>query len=602
MLKNLKNMLKKEVFNKKNRIVLLEGVFMIGQEVINEIRKSVDIVDIISSYIPLTQKGKNYFGVCPFHDDHSPSMSVSKEKQIYTCFSCGATGNVFKFVMDYENISFVEAIKMLADKAGISVDVNTKTRKNNNSNLYDIYEIATKFYQNNINTSLGGGAREYLKKRNIDDDVIKTFKIGLSLKENKKLETLLRSKKYTNDDLIKSGLILKNEYGYIDIYKNRIMFPLSDLNGQVVGFSGRIYEGTDTSKYINTKETEIFKKGHILYNYKLAKDEARTTDTVIVMEGFMDVIRAYTIGIKNVVATMGTAVTKEHAMLLKKMAKNVILCFDGDGAGEKATVACINELIKIGVTPKIVRLEDNLDPDDYIISKGKDAFLNKINNPINIMDFKFMYYKSKLDLNNSVDMANYVNNIIDELNKINDDVLKEISIKKICLETKLDEEFIRSKLITKEIPKEIKIVQPKKLNNCIEAEQKLLYNMLRHKEVIVMLNKSAVIFPDEKYRKLFNEINCFYKEYKEINIADFITYINNDEDMLKTVGEIETVSNKEDLDIEEIQDYIKVIRNNTVQLEINRLKKLQKEETDEKKKEKIGMKILDLCRSDEDVK
>ena len=474
--------------------------------------------------------------------------------------------------MDYENISFIEAVKMLADKAGIQLKINTKVRKNNSSNLYDIYEIATKFYQNNINTASGADAKNYLKQRDINEDIIKTFKIGLSLKDNKKLESLLRSKNYANEDLIKSGLIVKNEYGYNDIYNNRIMFPLSDLNGQVVGFSGRIYDSNSTSKYINTKETEIFKKGHILYNYKLAKDEARIKDTVIVMEGFMDVIRAYTIDVKNVVATMGTAITKEHAMLLKKMAKNVILCFDGDAAGEKATISCIEELSKINVIPKIIRLENNLDPDDYIRTNGKEAFINKLNNPINIMDFKFMYYKSKIDLNNSVDMANYVNNIINELNKINDDVLREISIKKICLETKLDEEFIRNKLVHPEVKKEIKIEKNIKLNNCIEAEQKLLYNMLRHKEVIVMLNKSAVIFPDEKYRRLFNEINCFYKEYKLIDIADFITYVNDDEEMLRIVGEIETISSKEELDIDEIQDYIKVIKNNTIKLEIDRLK------------------------------
>lgn len=575
---------------------------MIGQEVINEIRKSVNIVDIISSYIPLTQKGKNYFGVCPFHDDHSPSMSVSEEKQIYTCFSCGATGNVFKFIMDYENVSFVEAIKTLADKAGIPLNINTKLKKNNTSNLYDMYEIATKFYQNNINTSFGNDAKKYLIKRNIDEEIIKNFKIGLSLKENKKLETLLRSKDYSNEDLLKSGLVVKNEYGYIDIYNNRIMFPLTDLNGQVVGFSGRIYDGDSNSKYINTKETEIFKKGHLLYNYKLAKDEARIKDTVIVVEGFMDVIRAYTIGLKNVVATMGTAVTKEQAMILKKMAKNIILCFDGDAAGEKATVSCIEELSKINVVPKIVRLENELDPDDYIITNGKEAFLNKINNPINIIDFKFMYFKSKLDLNNSVDMANYVNNIIIELNTINDEVLREISIKKVCLETNLDEDFIRSKLEKKEPTKIIKLAKTIKSNNCIEAEQKLIYYMLRYKEVIIILNKSTIIFPDEKYRRVFNEINCFYKKYKEINIADFLSYINSDEDMLKVIGEIETLSPKEKLDLDEIQDYIKVIKDTIIKSEIQRLKKLQREETDEKNKEKIGMKILSLCRSEENDK
>lgn len=286
---------------------------VISNEQINNIRSSNDIVDIISGYLPLVQRGKNYFGVCPFHDDHSPSMSVSKEKQIYTCFSCGATGNAIKFVMDYENISFLEALKLLADKAGINIDIKNSNNNiilNKHKTLYDIYDLASKFYQNNINTTSGLKAKEYLKNRNIDDKIIREFGIGLAIKNNSVLTQLLMRKNYSTSDMLKSGLIIKPRTDYVDIYYNRIMFPLYNLNGQVVGFSGRIYDSNDSSKYINTKETEIFKKGELLYNYHRAKNSCRQKNKVIVMEGFMDVIRAYTVDVDNVVATMGTAVTK----------------------------------------------------------------------------------------------------------------------------------------------------------------------------------------------------------------------------------------------------------------------------------------------------
>ena len=300
-------------------------------DLINTIRKSVDIVDVISKYVPLVARGKNYFGVCPFHDDHSPSMSVSKDKQIYKCFSCGATGNVFNFIEDYENVSFKETLKILADIAGISIngiDVKSSNRDVNKS-LYDIYEVSSKLYINNLNTNYGVSAKEYLHNRGITDDLIREFQIGLSLHDKDLLTRLLVKKGFSNNDMVMSGLIVKNDYGYSDIYSNRIMFPLYDVSGRIVGYSGRIYNKEDTSKYINTRETAIFKKGELLYNYHRAKESCRKKNTVIITEGFMDVIRCYSIGVTNVVAAMGTAFTREHVMLIRKLAHDVILCFDG---------------------------------------------------------------------------------------------------------------------------------------------------------------------------------------------------------------------------------------------------------------------------------
>ncbi len=569
--------------------------FLTNEE-INNIRSSVSIVDVISDYIPLTKKGKNYFGVCPFHDDHAPSMSVSETKQIYKCFSCGATGNVFNFIMDYEHVSFMEAVKMVASKAGIDVVFDKyKEQPKKNNDIYEIYELSNKLYQNNINTSSGTKALEYLKNRSIDEDVIKEFGIGLSLKKHDVLTNLLTKKGYTKEQQLKSGLVIENDYGFQDIYYDRIMFPLWDMFGKVVGFSGRRYDDVKEYKYINTKETDIFKKGEILYNYHRAKDEARRKNQVIIMEGFMDVIRAYTIGVKNVVATMGTAVTKENASNIKRMAKEVILCFDGDSAGSKATFACINELSKIGVIPKIVRLPNDLDPDDYIKKYGKEAFISMLDNPINVMDFKLRYLKEGKDLTSSIDMASYVNQIINELNNLDDDVLREITIKKISEEASLDEDFIRSHLEKKEV-KEIvtKKVETKKYNKYEKAEQNLLYYMLRDPEVIKLYNKKITYMPTMKYRFLAREISYFYKQFDYINIADLLSFLKDDPDMIKTIGEIDFLDLKEEHSKEEINDYINVIYEYNVNREIEKLKEQMKKETNPLVKAELGSKIMNL--------
>lgn len=569
----------------------------IEYEKINEIKNSVDIVDIISSYIPLVGKGKNLFGVCPFHDDTNPSMSVSREKQIYTCFSCGATGTVFTFLQDYEHISFIEALKICADKAGIDLNIKNYKEKTKDNELYEMYEVASKLYQNNINTNDGIEAKEYLNERKITDDIIKEFKIGLALKDNK-LTKLLKKKKYDENKLIKSGLIIKNGLEEYDSFYDRIMIPIEDASGKIVGFSGRIYKkyyDNKPSKYKNTTETEIFKKGEILYNYKLAKEEARLKGNVIIMEGFMDLFRAYSIGIKNVVVSMGTAVTKEQATLLKRMAKDIILCFDGDSAGEKATYRCSNELIKLGITPKIVRLEENLDPDEYILKYGKEKFIDKINNPINIMDFKMNYLRKNKDLNSTLDMSEYINSIIKELNEIDDDILREITLKKISNESNLDIELLRSKLnkIEKKIVIPKRIEMPK-TNMYIKAEQYLLYYMLNNIEVIKIYQNNIGYMPTDKYRKLAFEINYFYKNNNYINVSDLMVSLKDEEEIINTIKEINLLNLKDEYTKEEILDYIKTIKDYNIKVESKRLKDLMKMELDPIKKAEYAEKILEI--------
>lgn len=575
---------------------------MVTNEQINNIRSSVNIVDVVSNYIPLTKKGKNYFGVCPFHPDSDPSFCVSEQKQIYTCFSCKATGNVIHFVMNYENISFMETIKLLANKSGISIDVGDFKSQlaDKNTNLFEIYDLACKFYHNNINTTNGKTAKEYLYNRGFTDEIIKEFMIGLSLKEHDFLTKILLNKNKSYDDMLKSGLIVKNNYGYNDIYNNRIMFPIWDVTGKVVGFSGRIFNGEDTtkfSKYINTKETPIFKKGELLYNYHRAKNSCRKTNSVIIVEGQLDLIRIYSVGIENVIATMGTAFTKEHAMLTKRLAKNVIICFDGDSAGEKATISCGNELELLGIFPKIVRLEDNLDPDEYIKKYGKDKFIEKLENPINFMDFKMSYYKNDKDLTDNNDIAKYVNSIIDELSKIDDEILKELTLKKLSIESKLDIDFLRDSLNKKKIStkKDTKISEINVKKDKYElATKHLLYYMLKDKQVIKIYNNSKVFIPNEKYRLLAKEISCFYINNGFVNVADLMNSFGNDQEMIKLIGEIVSLDLNDNYDIAQINDYINVLKQYSINSETKVLEKQLHSTSDRAQKLALAQKLLEI--------
>ena len=494
--------------------------------------------------------------------------------------------------MDYENISFREAVQKVADIGGVHINLHQIKKKKENTNLYNIYDLSLKYYINNLNTPKGKEAKEYLKNRNINEEIIKEFQIGLALTDRSTLSNIL-IKKYKPDDILKTGLIGKSDYGYYDLFRERIMFPLYDLNGKVVAYSGRIYNKKDNSKYFNTRETEIFKKGELLYNYHRAKDIARRKNQIIIMEGFMDVIRAHSVGIKNVVATMGTAVTNIQANLIKRMAKEIILCFDGDEAGAKATKSCAEELNKIGVTPKIIRLEENLDPDEYIQKYGKESFQRKIDNPINIMDFELDYLKQGKNLESAEDTAEYINQIIKELNKIDDEILKEVTIKKIVDETKIDENIIRNHL--KEKPKIIPKKEIKQnLTKYEKAEKNLIFYMLNSENVIKMYDKKVTYMPDKEYRLLAREISTFYKNYGQMNEADFIDYIEGDEELTQTIKKVNQNMKSDDYTEEEINDYINVIKEYNIKDAIERMQEKMKKQIDPLKKAEIAQQIINL--------
>lgn len=567
----------------------------ISYEEILSIQRKANIVDIIRDYVPLMQRGKNYFGICPFHDDHNPSMSVSPEKGVYKCFVCGNAGNVFNFVMEYEKVSFYEAVKIVADKIGVSIDISTSKKENTKkSPLYDIYNIAYKFYQNNLNTVYGKDAKKYLLNRKIDEDVIKNFNIGLSLSDSE-LCNALKAKGFKDDDIVSSGVAVQNGNNIYDIYKNRIMFPLYDLEGNVVGFSGRIYNQKSESKYINTKETEIFKKGELLYNYHIAKKEARKEKNIIVVEGFMDVIRLSTIGIVNVVATMGTAVTKYQFNLIQKLAPNITLMFDGDKAGEKATNAFIELANGNDSNIKVVRLEDNLDPDEYILTKGKDKMIYNLSHAQSVYDYKLSSYKENIDFNDSKEVSNYINVMIKEFEKIDDDIVREIEIKKLSESTNVSYDLIKSKL--KDSEKKVIIThKPKniKINKYEKASKYILYRMINDNNMILYYFNNLSYLPNDTERKLASEIVLFYKKFNSFNLSDFIIYLEDKKELINLVVDISDLKYTEDELNDNIDNYFDVIKESLYNNQIVKLTSELKNESNSVKRMEIAQKIVDL--------
>lgn len=567
----------------------------ISYEEILSIQRKANIVDIIRDYVPLTQRGKNYFGICPFHDDHNPSMSVSPEKGVYKCFVCGNAGNVFNFVMEYEKVSFYESVKIVADKIGVSIDISTSKKENTKkSPLYDIYNIAYKFYQNNLNTVYGKDAKKYLLNRKIDEDVIKNFNIGLSLSDSE-LCNALKAKGFKDDDIVSSGVAVQNGNNIYDIYKNRIMFPLYDLEGNVVGFSGRIYNQKSESKYINTKETEIFKKGELLYNYHIAKKEARKEKNIIVVEGFMDVIRLSTIGIVNVVATMGTAVTKYQLNLIQKLAPNITLMFDGDKAGEKATNAFIELANGNDSNIKVVRLEDNLDPDEYILTKGKDKMIYNLSHAQSVYDYKLSSYKENIDFNDSKEVSNYINVMIKEFEKIDDDIVREIEIKKLSELTNVSYDLIKSKL--KDSEKKVIIThKPKniKINKYEKASKYILYRMINDNNMILYYFNNLSYLPNDTERKLASEIVLFYKKFNSFNLSDFIIYLEDKKELINLVVDISDLKYTEDELNDNIDNYFDVIKESLYNNQIVKLTSELKNESNSVKRMEIAQKIVDL--------
>ena len=574
---------------------------VMNNDLANTIRSKVDIVDVIGERIPLTARGKNFFGVCPFHDDTNPSMSVSREKQIYTCFSCHATGNVFTFLMNYEHMDFKEVLKYLGDRVGIDTGSITVTKKSTKyDKLYDAYRISLKYYQNNLNSTVGKLAKQYLSNRKIDESIIKEFEIGLSLEEKDDLTKLLTKKEYDLVTLNRIGLSSDNH----DVYNDRIMFPLYDVNGRVVGFSGRIYKDNGQNKYLNTKETEIFKKGEMLYHYHIAKEECRLKKSVIIMEGFMDVIRSSTIGIRNTVALMGTALTKEQISLIKRLSNQIYLCLDGDDPGVHATLSIGETLLEQGIETKVIALPKPEDPDSFILKNGKDRFQGLIESAQNFSDFKIQKLKENVNFQSDEEKANYINKVIEETAKLEDPIRREVVLKRLAKEFEIGYNTLEMRLnslLKKEEPKEnLKIPQKisTKKDKYTKAFEQIIYFMLNNDWIITQVERERLIFPTEAMRVTCSEIIDYYKTYGSINVADFYTYIQEKEIIREFLNNILAEEYLETTDKEELFRYFKVVREYSTKQEIKRLTNLMKKEIDPIEQAKIVEKIRKLRLGD----
>ena len=571
----------------------------ISEEELNNIRSNADIVDVISDYLDLKQRGRNYVAVCPFHDDHSPSLVVSRERQMFTCFTCKTSGNVFSFVMKYENVSFPEAVQTVAKKIGYTLKGDFSNFKESKyKKEYEIMDFVTKYYTNNINTTSGINALKYLENRGITKDIIKEFNIGLALDKRDDLYNILLKKNYSLQDLSDLGLVNKINLNVYDTFINRIMIPIENLQGNVVGFTGRIYNGEeDTAKYLNTKETKIFKKGSILFNYHNARNAIRETKVVVVVEGNMDAITLSSKGIKNVVALMGVAMSQVQIDTLKKLNVPIILMLDNDSAGLEATLKNGELLRKAGVDTLVVRLSDAKDPDEYIRLKGVDALKDNIKHAISFLDFLLEYLKQDLDLNNITDLKKYINSIISHIN-YEDDLTKQLIISKISKDYLIDEQILIGELNMtpkKEVVKkeEKREVIPK-VSKYHKAVSKILYMMMLDNKYITIYKNKLGYFKEKIERVVASEIVYYNSEHENINIADFITYITNNEEISNYVSNIISENKNTSDSVSEFNDCVDAVLKILKEDEIKELKSKIVKELDMDKKVELMNKLMEL--------
>ena len=373
-----------------------------SEDLIEEIRMKNDIVDVISGYVKLQRKGSSYFGLCPFHNEKSPSFSVSPAKQMYYCFGCGAGGNVFTFLMDYENFSFVEALKFLADRAGVALpemeySKEAKARADRKTQLLEINKLAAQYFYVQLKSEQGKTAHAYLTGRQLSEETIKAFGLGYSSKYSDDLFRYLRKRGYTEDLIRQAGLINTDEKnGVYDKFWNRVMFPIMDVNNRVIGFGGRVM-GDAKPKYLNSPETEIFDKSRNLYGLNRARTSRKPY--FLVCEGYMDVIALHQAGFTNAVASLGTALTTGHAALIKRYVQEVYLTYDSDEAGTRAALRAVPILKEAGITAKVIRMDPYKDPDEFIKNLGAEEFERRIGNARNGFMFGLEMLEKEYDMN-----------------------------------------------------------------------------------------------------------------------------------------------------------------------------------------------------------
>jgi DNA primase len=419
----------------------------IPEETITRIRDSADILDVVSDYVQLKRRGRNYFGLCPFHQEKTPSFSVNQQKQIFHCFGCGRGGNSITFVMELEKVEFVDAVQRLGEKYGIPVELAGTTdpkHKATVQQILDLYDLAVDFYQKELRGDSGTKVREYLGERGLSEATIALFKMGYAPPGWDNLLKLVMAKKFSREALNQSGLFSAGERGPYDRFRSRIMFPISNIGGRVVALAGRVFESDDPAKYVNSPETPVYHKSDILYGYALTRNDIRDQETAVIVEGYMDLIQLYQAGIHNIVAVSGTALTDRHARELRKLTPDIYLAYDGDSAGIQAAIRGGYTLLRNGLDPKIVQLPPDLDPDDWVLKEGPEPFLEAAKKGVPLLEFHRDHFRG--DLSQAVDMRRFLDETLVELVQIQDPLVHELHLKKVADLTGLDERPIRQAL------------------------------------------------------------------------------------------------------------------------------------------------------------
>ena len=554
----------------------------ISEDEINSIRNEANIVDIISSYIPLTKSGGDYVGVCPFHDDHSPSMHVSTKLNIFKCFVCNAGGNVFSFVQKFENVSYPESIKIVAEKSGLAF--NYEIDKNQNRKYqkeFDIMDLSLKLYQNNLATQSGVEAKNYLLSRGIDDKIIKEFKIGLSLSDNKLLE-FLDNKQCDLNTAYEIGLLNKSGIDYYDMFTNRIMIPIFDMQGNLAGYTARAYQKEEKNKYINSKETIIYKKSNILFNYYNAKDVARLEKKLIVVEGNMDAISLSVNGIKNVVALMGVVISKNQIAALKKLNSQIVLMLDSDSAGHAAALKIGKELYDEGIDISVVKLSGAKDPDEYIRAYGVDKLKDNINHARNYLDFRLEALKEDKDLNDIKELTNYIKEVVASLENASE-LEREIAIGKICNDYNVDPNIIKSNLEPVKKQKTLIQVIPKpniKKSKYERGSDKLIYALLINKEYYPIYFKELGYLIEKTQRDTVNLIGQYIKLHNDIDISGYLDYVRNYPHVVEYVNKVLINNYEENVPKEEFCDILVAVSKCIDEIELAEIKQMIKKEQD----------------------
>ncbi len=544
----------------------------IEQSVINEIKDKTDILDLVSEYVKLEKRGRNYIGLCPFHDEKTPSFTVSEDKQICHCFGCKKGGNVFQFTQEIEGISFVDAVKALGERVNIKVDVGQNNEQNQIASddlmMIKMHELMQEYYHYVLmKTVEGEEPLKYLKSRGFTEDLLKERKIGFAPDNSHFCHDFLQKKGYDIELAYEAGLLSRNEenFNYYDRFRDRIMFPLHNAQGRTVGYSGRTYKNQEP-KYLNSPETPIFQKRRLLYNVDKARRIIRQKNEIILLEGFMDVIKADSAGVKQVVASMGTQISQEHIAFIKKLTTNVTLLFDGDFAGQEATIKTGQHLLEQGLNVFVIQMPSKMDPDEYITKYGEDAFNKYVEHEKRaFVLYKVNLYKDEI-AHNDMAYEQYLKEITNDISMmpsgiLQKKVLQDVSeLFKVSFDSLNNEVSRQNHHSYQQIPDAVPEVKQKKYSKQEDAERKLLKHFMYNKDVFLEYSQrvEADDFTNQHFKRIFNILHDYYAENEYYSLSTALLYSDNETDRETLMALDNLLLNSNPYD-HEIDEYIQII-------------------------------------------